>query len=74
MSKEQLRQDDLDKRARIRNKEKLIDDLMFGEEDADKILEQHREEMMRQETNKIVYTAPGQSKIWDLHDHFPDCL
>ena len=35
-----------EKLAKIKNKEKLIDDLMFGEQDADKILEEHREQVL----------------------------
>ena len=34
-----------EKLAKIKNKEKLIDDLMFGEQDANKILEEHREQV-----------------------------
>ena len=43
----------------LRNKEKLIDDLMFGEEDAEKIIEQHREDVIKQEKKKIVFQNTG---------------
>jgi CDK-activating kinase assembly factor MAT1 len=62
VSKEQQILEDAEKAARIRNKEKLIDDLMFGEEDADKILEQHREEVLQQEKKRIVFST-GQDTI-----------
>ena len=32
---------------------------MFGEEDADKIIEQHREEVLKQEKTKVVYQTAG---------------
>ena len=60
MSKEQQILEDLEKKARIRNKEKLIDDLMFGDGDADKILEHHREEVLKQEEKKkITFSTAG---------------
>ena len=40
--------EDAEKVAKIKNKEKLIDDLMFGETDANQILEQHREKVSDQ--------------------------
>lgn len=45
--------------CRIRNKEKLIDDLMFGEEDANKIIEQHGEERSsnRRKLRLLIPTA-----------------
>ena len=42
-----------EKLAKIKNKEKLIDDLMFGEEDANKILEEHREQVIDQSKSQI---------------------
>ena len=60
VSKEQQILEDAEKAARIRNKEKLIDDLMFGDEDAEKILEQHREEVLKQEKKKIVFSTGNQ--------------
>jgi len=50
--------------AKIKNKEKLIDDLMFGERDAARILEEHREAVAREEKNKAVFStgdSTGQS-------------
>merc|ERR1712128_367202 len=46
-----------EKLAKIKNKEKLIDDLMFGEKDAVKILEEHRETVARGEKNKVVFST-----------------
>jgi len=47
-----------EKIAKIKNKEKLIDDLMFGEADANKILEEHRETVAREEkSNKLFSTG-----------------
>ncbi len=40
-----------------RNQEKLIDDLMFGEEDAEQILEQHKEQV--KETKKTLFSHAG---------------
>jgi len=60
--KEQQVLDDLEKAARIRNKEKLIDDLMFGEESAEQILEQHRETVLREE-KKIVFSNSGEENV-----------
>ena len=37
--------EEAERAAKIKNKEKLIDDLMFGHEDASKILAQHREKV-----------------------------
>ena len=39
--------EEAERAAKIKNKEKLIDDLMFGHEDASKILAQHREKVSR---------------------------
>jgi len=46
-----------EKLAKIKNKEKLIDDLMFGEQDADKILEEHREQVAREERTKAAFST-----------------
>jgi len=46
-----------EKLAKIKNKEKLIDDLMFGEEDANKILEEHREQVAREERSKAAFST-----------------
>ena len=40
-----------------RNQEKLIDDLMFGEENAEQILEQHKEQV--KETKKTLFSHAG---------------
>jgi len=61
--KEQQILEDLEKAKRIRNKEKLIDDLMFGEENAEQILEQHRETVLREEKKKIVFSNSGEENI-----------
>ena len=45
--------EDAEKVAKIKNKEKLIDDLMFGETDANQILEQHREKVSDQSEASI---------------------
>ena len=66
--KEQQVLDDLEKAARIRNKEKLIDDLMFGEESAEQILEQHRETVLREE-KKIVFSNSGERSVDDYTTH-----
>ena len=43
----------------IRNQEKLIDDLMFGEESAQQIVEQHREQVEQEEKKKSVFSHAG---------------
>ena len=43
--------------AKVKNKEKLIDDLMFGEADASKILAEHRETVAREERAKAVFST-----------------
>ena len=43
--------------AKVKNKEKLIDDLMFGEADANKILAEHRETVAREERAKAVFST-----------------
>merc|ERR1712029_123089 len=45
--------EEAEKAAKIKNKEKLIDDLMFGEEDANKILEEHRVSVANEEKSKL---------------------
>ena len=47
--------EDAEKVAKIKNKEKLIDDLMFGETDANQILEQHREKVSDQSEASISH-------------------
>jgi len=50
--------ENIEKANKIRNQEKLIDDLMFGEEDAEQILEQHKEQV--KETKKTLFSHAGQ--------------
>ena len=57
--------EDAEKVAKIKNKEKLIDDLMFGETDANQILEQHREKVSDQSEASIRQCQP----IRGLHCH-----
>jgi len=71
-NKDQEIQDTEAKAARIRNKEKLVDDLMFGEEDADKIIEQHREEVLKQEKTKVVYQTAAVTKDPRLITQLPE--
>jgi len=49
--------EEAEKKAKIKNKEKLIDDLMFGEEDANKILEEHRVSVANEEKSKLFSTG-----------------
>jgi len=49
--------EEAEKLSKIKNKEKLIDDLMFGEKDANKILEEHREQVAREERNKAAFST-----------------
>lgn len=49
--------EDAEKVAKIKNKEKLIDDLMFGETDANQILEQHREKVSAEERSKAMFST-----------------
>ena len=49
--------EEAEKLAKIKNKEKLIDDLMFGEENASKILEVHRENVAKEEKSKLFSTG-----------------
>ena len=46
--------EEAERAAKIKNKEKLIDDLMFGEQDANKILEEHREQVEPFTNSKIL--------------------
>jgi CDK-activating kinase assembly factor MAT1 len=57
-----------EKLAKVSNKEKLIDDLMFGEEDASKILAEHREKVAREERNKAAFSQEtgGQEKVQEV--------
>jgi hypothetical protein len=54
---EQQTTEETEKKAKIRNKEKLIDDLMFGEEDADTILEQHREQVLLEKKTVVTFST-----------------
>jgi hypothetical protein len=54
---EQQATEETEKKAKIRNKEKLIDDLMFGEEDADTILEQHREQVLLEKKTVVTFST-----------------
>jgi len=49
--------EEAEKLAKVKNKEKLIDDLMFGEMDASKILEEHREAVAREEKSKATFST-----------------
>jgi CDK-activating kinase assembly factor MAT1 len=49
--------EETEKKAKIRNKEKLIDDLMFGEADADTILEQHREQLLLEKKTVVTFST-----------------
>jgi len=51
--------EEAEKAAKVRNKEKLIDDLMFGEGDATKILSEHRE-TVKQEESRMKTFSTGQ--------------
>lgn len=56
--------EEAEKLAKIKNKEKLIDDLMFGNKDANKILEEHREAVIKEEKTKSTFStgeSTGQS-------------
>lgn len=56
-AREQQTIEETEKAAKIRNKEKLIDDLMFGEEDADTILEQHREQLKKTSSSTVTFSS-----------------
>ena len=49
--------EEAERAAKVKNKEKLIDDLMFGEEDASKILAEHRETVAREERAKAKFST-----------------
>ena len=49
--------EEAEKMAKIKNKEKLIDDLMFGDENASKILEEHRETVAMEEKTKKTFST-----------------
>ena len=49
--------EEAERAAKVKNKEKLIDDLMFGEEDATKILAEHRETLAREERAKAMFST-----------------
>ena len=49
--------EEAEKVAKIKNKEKLIDDLMFGDANASKILEEHRETVAREEKSKMTFST-----------------
>lgn len=49
--------EEAEKIAKIKNKEKLIDDLMFGDENASKILEEHRVTVAKEEKSKLFSTG-----------------
>ena len=52
--------EEAEKAAKIKNKEKLIDDLMFGEEDASKILANHREMVTQEERSRALFSSGKQ--------------
>eukprot|EP00092_Neocalanus_flemingeri_P030148 GFUD01032726.1.p1 GENE.GFUD01032726.1~~GFUD01032726.1.p1 ORF type:complete len:306 (+),score=127.81 GFUD01032726.1:44-961(+) len=49
--------EEAEKVAKIKNKEKLIDDLMFGDKNASKILEEHRVTVAREEKSKMPFST-----------------
>ena len=49
--------EDAERAAKQRNKEKLIDDLMFGDGDADKILSEHRESVKQEESRLKTFST-----------------
>jgi len=49
--------EEAEKAIKLKNKEKLIDDLMFSEEDATKILAEHRETVAREERAKAMFST-----------------
>jgi len=49
--------EEAEKAAKLRNKEKLIDDLMFGEGDAEKILSEHRETVKLEESRMKAFST-----------------
>jgi len=46
-----------EKAAKIKNKEKLIDELMFGERSAEQILEEHREQVAAEERSSKAFST-----------------
>jgi len=58
--KQEQRLENIEKANKIRNQEKLIDDLMFGEENADQILEQHREQVEEQTKKTTLFSHAGE--------------
>jgi len=46
-----------EKAAKIKNKEKLIDELMFGERNAEQILEEHREQVAAEERSSKAFST-----------------
>jgi len=58
--KQEQRLENIEKTNKIRNQEKLIDDLMFGEENADQILEQHREQVEEQTKKTTLFSHAGE--------------
>jgi len=62
--RDQQTSEETEKKAKIRNKEKLIDDLMFGEEDADTILEQHREQVLLEKKTVVTFSTGLVSKLF----------
>jgi len=49
--------EEAEKAAKIKNKEKLIDDLMFGDADANQILADHREKVSIEEKSKALFST-----------------
>ena len=49
--------EEAERAVKVKNKEKLIDDLMFGEDDATKILAEHRETLAREERAKAMFST-----------------
>jgi len=59
--------EEAEKMAKIKNKEKLIDDLMFGDENASKILEEHRETVAKEEKSKLFSTGMETGAALPIH-------
>ena len=57
MRKELKVLEDAERAAKQRNKEKLIDDLMFGDGDSEKILSEHRESVKQEETRMKTFST-----------------
>ena len=58
--------EEAERAAKIKNKEKLIDDLMFGHEDASKILAQHREKVSSAEDCSDSLTSAANRLIGEV--------